>query len=52
MHVSMVYSTAMLVISPGLNIDCPQAISISEEKLLAEMRVLGVKINIEGIVRC
>jgi hypothetical protein len=27
-----VYSMAVLVISPGLNIDCPQAISISEEK--------------------
>jgi hypothetical protein len=52
MCVSVVYSTAVLVISPGLNIDCPQAISISEEKLLAEMRVLGVEIIIEGIVKC
>jgi hypothetical protein len=51
MHISMVYSTAVLVISPGLNIG-PQAIGISEEKILAEMRVLGVKIIIEGIVRC
>jgi hypothetical protein len=28
----MVYSVAMLVISPGLNIDCPQAIGNREEK--------------------
>jgi hypothetical protein len=45
MHVSVVYSAVVLVISPGLNIDCPQAISISEEKILAEMRVLGVEMN-------
>jgi hypothetical protein len=52
MHVSIVYSAAVLVISPGLNIDCPQVIGISEENFLAEMRVLGVEIDIEGIVRC
>jgi hypothetical protein len=42
MHVFVVYSTAVPVISPGLNIDCPQAISISG-KILAEIGVLGVK---------
>jgi hypothetical protein len=45
MRVSVVYSVAMLVISPGLNIDCPQVIGISEERILAEMRLLGVKMN-------
>jgi hypothetical protein len=45
MHVSVVYSAAVLVISPGLNIDCPQAIGNSEKNLLAEMSVLGGKVN-------
>jgi hypothetical protein len=45
MHISVVYSMAVLVISPGLNIDCPQVIGISEEKILAEIGVLGVKMN-------
>jgi hypothetical protein len=43
MCVSVVYSAAVLIISPGLNIDCPQVIGISEEKILAEIRVLGVE---------
>jgi hypothetical protein len=46
MRASVVCSAAMLIISPGLNIDCLQAIGISEEKkILAEIRVLGVEMN-------
>jgi hypothetical protein len=45
MRISVVYSVAVLVISPGLNIDCPQAIGNSEKILLAEMSVLGGEVN-------
>jgi hypothetical protein len=48
----MVYSVAVLVISPGLNINCPQVIGNREEKTLAKMRALGEKMIIYDMVRC
>jgi hypothetical protein len=52
MCVSMVYSVAVLVISLGLNINCPQAIGISEEKYWQKKGYWESKCITEGIVKC
>jgi hypothetical protein len=52
MWVSVVYSAAVLVISPGLNIDCPQAIGISGKNYWLKSGYWESKCIGEGIVKC